>query len=158
MAFNAAVSGHRPADDASPSGSGFDGSLFTALFGYQEVRCRANSRRNRMVAGGTCMIVEMRTYKLKPGTRARFLEVFCTKSIPRHAELGMKIAGPLLSLDDPDTFFFMRGFPDMASRETMKAAFYESDLWKHELEGLVMPMIERYDVVLIDDVEHPIRW
>jgi hypothetical protein len=29
----------------------------------------------------------------------------------------MKILGRFLSVEDPDTFFFMRGFPDLASRE-----------------------------------------
>lgn len=70
------------------------------------------------------MIIEMRTYKTKPGRRADFLEVFRSKSIPAHAEIGMKILGPFLSVDDPDTFFFMRGFPDFASHEPMKARFY----------------------------------
>jgi hypothetical protein len=68
------------------------------------------------------MIVEMRTYKLKPGCRARFLEIFRTKSVPAHTEIGMKISGPFLSVEDPDTFFFMRGFPDIQSREPMKGA------------------------------------
>ena len=57
------------------------------------------------------MIIEMRTYKLKPGMRAQFLEIFRSKSIPAHVLLGMKILGPFLSIEDPDTFFFMRGFP-----------------------------------------------
>lgn len=97
------------------------------------------------------MIVEMRTYKLKPGTRARFLEVFRTKSAPAHDTIGMKILGPFLSIEDPDTFFFMRGFPDLESREPMKAQFYEGELWKSELEAVLMPMIEKYEVVLVDD-------
>ncbi len=63
------------------------------------------------------MIVEMRTYKLKPGKRAEFLRIFLSQSIPAHAEIGMKISGPFLSVEDPDTFFFMRGFPDLASRD-----------------------------------------
>lgn len=104
------------------------------------------------------MIVEMRTYKLKPGLRSQFLEIFRTKSMPAHAEIGMKIAGPFLSVDDPDTFFFMRGFPDLESREPMKAKFYEGELWKRELENLLMPMIEKYDVVLVDDPENRIQW
>ncbi|MGB9195902.1 MAG: NIPSNAP family protein [Terriglobales bacterium] len=103
------------------------------------------------------MIVEMRTYKTKPGTRARFLEIFRTKSMPAHAEIGMKILGPFLSLDDEDTFFFMRGFPDLKSREPMKARFYDGDLWKSELENLLMPMLEEYDVVLVED-EGRIQW
>jgi len=65
------------------------------------------------------MIIEMRTYKTKPGKRSQFLEIFRSKSIPAHTEIGMKILGPFLSIEDPDTFFFMRGFPDVASREPM---------------------------------------
>ena len=35
------------------------------------------------------MIIEMRTYKIKPGRRAEFLEIFRAKSIPAHAAIGM---------------------------------------------------------------------
>jgi len=104
------------------------------------------------------MIVEMRTYKLKPGKRDEFARIFRTRSIPAHAEIGMKIFGPFLSIEDPDTFLFMRGFPDLASREPMKAKFYEGDLWKNELESVLMPMIEKYDVVLVDDPTSSIRF
>src|SRR6266516_3123274 len=83
------------------------------------------------------MIIEMRTYKTKPGKRSEFLEIFRSKSIPAHEEIGMKILGPFLSVEDPDTFFFMRGFPDIASREPMKAKFYEGELWKRELEKIL---------------------
>ena len=104
------------------------------------------------------MLVEMRTYKLKPGKRPEFLEIFRTRSVPAHDEIGMKILGPFLSVEDEDTFFFMRGFPDAASRDPMKAQFYEGDMWKNELEDVLMPMIERYDVVLVDDPDGKIRW
>jgi hypothetical protein len=104
------------------------------------------------------VIVEMRTYKCKAGCRAKFLEIFHTKSMPAHAEIGMRIFGPFLSLEDEDTFFFMRGFPDIQSREPMKAKFYEGALWKKELENVLMPMIEKYDVVLVEDKEDSIRW
>jgi hypothetical protein len=104
------------------------------------------------------MIIEMRTYKLKPGKRPEFLDVFRRQSTPAHAEIGMKILGPFLSIEDPDVFFFMRGFPDLPSREPMKARFYEGELWKRELEQILMPMIERYDVVLVDDPDGLVRW
>ena len=48
--------------------------------------------------------------------------------------------------------------PDATSREPMKAMFYEGDLWKRELEHVVMPMIERYDVVVVDDPDNSIHW
>jgi hypothetical protein len=104
------------------------------------------------------MIIEMRTYKTKAGMRSRFIETFRTKSIPAHAEIGMKILGPLLSVEDPDTFFFMRGFPDLASRGPMKAKFYEGELSERELENLLMPMLDKYDVVLVEDPEGLVRW
>jgi heme-degrading monooxygenase HmoA len=84
------------------------------------------------------MIVEMRTYKTKPGTRSEFLEIFRPKSLPAHAEIGMKVLGPFLSIEDPDTLLFMRGFPDIQSREPMKAKFYE--------------------VVVVEDAENQVRW
>ena len=104
------------------------------------------------------MIIEMRTYKTKPGCRSRFLEIFRSKSVPAHTEIGMKILGPFLSVEDPDTFFFMRGFPDIASREPMKAQFYESELWKGELENVLLPMLERYDAVVVEDADDLIPW
>jgi hypothetical protein len=104
------------------------------------------------------MIIEMRTYKTKRGRRADFLEVFRSQSIPAHAEIGMKISGPFLSVDDPDSFFFMRGFPDFASHEPLKARFYEGELWKCGLENILMPMLEKYEAVVVEDSEGLIRW
>ena len=104
------------------------------------------------------MIIEMRTYKTKPGMRARFLEVFRAKSIPAHAEIGMKILGPFVSVEDADTFFFMRGFPDLDSREPLKAKFYEGEPWKSELEHVLMPMVDRYEVLLVEDSEGLVHW
>jgi NIPSNAP protein len=104
------------------------------------------------------MIIEMRTYKTKPGRRAEFLEIFRSRSVPAHAKIGMKILGPFLSVEDPDTFFFMRGFPDLPSREPMKAKFYESELWKDELESIVMPMLDKYEVCVVEDPEHLVQW
>jgi Bacterial regulatory proteins, tetR family len=69
-----------------------------------------------------------------------------------------EILGPFLAVDDPDTFFFMRGFPNLASRDPMKAKFYEGELWKGELEAVLMPMLDKYDVVLVEDADSLIRW
>jgi hypothetical protein len=56
------------------------------------------------------------------------------------------------------TLFFMRGFPDVASREPMKTKFYEGEFWKRELENILMPMLERYEVLVVEDSEGLIRW
>jgi hypothetical protein len=104
------------------------------------------------------MIIEMRTYKTKPGKRAEFIEIFRTRAVPAHEQIGMKILGPFLSVEDGDTFFFMRGFPDLPSREPLKAQFYDGELWKNELENTVMPMLEKYEVVVVDDPDNLVQW
>src|ERR1700676_4216578 len=103
-------------------------------------------------------IVEMRTYKTKPGRRAEFLQIFRTKSVPAHREIGMKILGPFLSVEDPDTLFFMRGFPDLPSREPMKAKFYEGELWKRELEIFFVANFGKNEVLVVEDSDELIRW
>lgn len=104
------------------------------------------------------MIVEMRTYRTKPGMRGQFLEIFRSRTMPEHARLGMPIVGPFPSIEDPDVFFFMRGFRDAASREATKARFYDGTLWKQELQDILMPMLQSYEVVLVEDAENLLDW
>ncbi len=40
----------------------------------------------------------------------------------------------------------------------MKAKFYEGTLWKSELEHVLMPMLEKYEVVLVEDNDALVRW
>jgi NIPSNAP protein len=96
------------------------------------------------------MIVEVRSYRIKPGRRAEFIELFETRAVPAHRALGMQILGPLLDVENPNKFVFLRAFPSLDERERMKDAFYGSELWKNELEGLCMPMLDSYDVILCE--------
>jgi hypothetical protein len=57
---------------------------------------------------------------------------------------------PLLDLENPNKFVWLRSFPSLEERDEMKNAFYESDLWKNELEAIAMPMLESYDVILCE--------
>ena len=96
------------------------------------------------------MIVEVRSYRIKPGRRDEFIRFFETRSVPALRSHGMKILGPLLDLENPNKFVFLRAFPSMEERERMKNDFYEGDLWKNELEAIAMPMIDSYDVILCE--------
>src|SRR6201988_5449179 len=96
------------------------------------------------------MIIEMRTYKIEPGRRAEFLKTFESKARPEHQKIGMKILGPFLSVENDDTFFWMRAFSDEQSRERMRNEFYEGKLWKEDLEQKLMPILPKYDVVFVE--------
>ena len=96
------------------------------------------------------MIVEVRSYRIKPGRRAEFIEFFERRSIRALRSHGMQIMGPLLDLENPNKFVWLRSFPSLDEREKMKDAFYEGELWKNELEAIAMPMLESYDVILCE--------
>ena len=96
------------------------------------------------------MIIEVRNYKIKPGLRDQFIKLFESRAVPVQQSLGIKIFGPLLDVENPDTFVFLRAFPSMAERDRMKDLFYEGPIWKNELEGQAMPMIESYSSVLTE--------
>ena len=96
------------------------------------------------------MIVEVRSYRIKPGHREEFINFFETRSIPALRAHGMQILGPLLDLENPNKFVWLRSFPSLAERDQMKNAFYEGELWKNELESIAMPMLESYDVILCE--------
>jgi hypothetical protein len=96
------------------------------------------------------MIVEVRAYRIKPGRRDEFIELFETRAVPALRSHGMKIMGPLLDVENPNKFVFLRSFPSLEERERMRDEFYGGDLWKNELEGIAMPMIDSYDVILCE--------
>lgn len=96
------------------------------------------------------MIVEVRAYRIKPGRREEFIKFFETRAVPALRSYGMKILGPLVDLENPNKFVFLRGFPSLEERERMKDEFYEGPLWKNELEAIAMPMIDSYDVILCE--------
>lgn len=96
------------------------------------------------------MIVEVRSYRIKPGRREEFIQLFETRAVPAQRTHGMKILGPLLDLENPNKFVFLRSFPSLEERERMTAAFYGGPLWKNELEAIAMPLLESYDVILCE--------
>jgi hypothetical protein len=96
------------------------------------------------------MIVEIRSYRIKPGRRREFIRLFETRAVPALRSHGMKVMGPFLDVENPNKFSWLRSFPSLEERERMKNAFYGSDLWKNELEGIAMPMIDSYDVILCE--------
>ncbi len=96
-------------------------------------------------------IIEVRTYRARPGQRDTLTELMRTRAFPVHRELGMRVLGPFPSADDPDTFVWLRAFPDAASRDPMKEAFYGGRPWTEELEALMMPLIAEYGAVVVED-------
>jgi hypothetical protein len=96
-------------------------------------------------------VIEVRTYRAKPSMRSPLLELLRLRAFPLQRELGMRLLGPFPSEEDDVTFVWMRGFPDEASRAPLKAAFYEGADWLGGLEAEVVPMLDGYAAVVVQD-------
>lgn len=96
------------------------------------------------------MIVEVRSYRITPGRRDEFIEFFRTKAIPAQRDYGMKVVGPLIDVENPNKVVWLRSFRSIDERTRLKKAFYEGDVWKNEMESIVMPMLDSYDVILCE--------
>ena len=96
------------------------------------------------------MIVEVRSYRIKPGHREEFIKLFETRAVPALRAHGMKVLGPLIDLENPNKFVWMRSFPSLEERDRMSKEFYGGELWKNELEAIAMRLLESYDVTLCE--------
>lgn len=96
-------------------------------------------------------VIEVRTYRAHSGQRERMTGLLAERILPLHRELGMRVAGPFPSTEDDVTAVWLRAFPDRASRESMTEAFTHSPVWTGELKDLMLPLLERLDVVATED-------
>lgn len=75
-------------------------------------------------------LVEIRSYQLKPGTGAEFHRLVSEQSAPLLAEWGMDVVAFGPSLHDPDAYYLIRAYDDLAHLESSQAAFYGSSAWR----------------------------
>jgi NIPSNAP len=98
-------------------------------------------------------IIEIRTYRLVPGTRDDFLRVMREVALPLLGEHGITVVrfGP--SLVDEDGFeeaYLVRRFASVEERAALEDAFYGSDAWHKGPREDVVSRIETYHTIVID--------
>lgn len=96
-------------------------------------------------------VIEVRTYRARAGHREHLMALMRELAFPVQRKLGMRLLGPFPSLDDPVSFVWLRAFPTHASKDALKRAFYEGPDWTGELEGRLMPLLDDYSAVLVED-------
>ncbi len=96
------------------------------------------------------MLVEVRTYKTKPGKRDAWVRLFEDELLPFMNGLGMKVPGSFNSTEDPDTFVWLRSFEDAASREALIKAFRGAPAWTGGLQDKVRELVESMEVQVVE--------
>lgn len=74
-------------------------------------------------------LVEIRTYKLKPGASQRFIAAF-QEALPLVRQSGMDVVAFGRSDHEHETFYLIRAYDDRAHLEAQQAAFYSSSAWR----------------------------
>ncbi|GAA1627148.1 NIPSNAP family protein [Nonomuraea maheshkhaliensis] len=98
------------------------------------------------------MIYELRRYQMRPGRRDVLIELFEREFIETQEATGMRVAGSFREDGEPDTFPWLRAFPDMESRRAALTAFYGGPVWLANRDAANATMIDSDDVLLLRPV------
>jgi len=101
------------------------------------------------------VIVELRRYTLRPGRRDELIEIFDQQFVESQEELGMAVLGQFRDLDRPDSFVWLRGFPDMTARRRALGEFYGGPVWKQHGPAANATMVDSDDVLLLRAIVPP---
>jgi hypothetical protein len=95
------------------------------------------------------VVLEMRSYNLKAGTRETFGQLFTQEALPLlvRAKIDVVAYGP--SLHDRNSYFLMRAFSTLDTRESAESAFYGSAEWRDGPRAAVLAAIESYTTIVI---------
>ena len=106
--------------------------------------------KHRIGDDGAVRVVEIRSYRLLPGTRDEYDRLFREEALPllRLVEIDVIAAGP--SIDDPNGYYLMRAFDNLADRERREDRFYSSPEWRNGPREAVVSKIEVYTDVVVE--------
>ena len=94
-------------------------------------------------------ILELRVYKLRPGTAGAFADRFREQISPMLERHGIEVVHYGPSLADPDSFCLIRAYPSVEERQSALDAFYGSTEWLEQHDEAVMAMIDSYNTCVI---------
>ena len=99
------------------------------------------------------MIIEVRSYKLKPGMRPRLHALFVERALPMLHRWDVDVVAHGPSQHDDSSYYLMRAYRDLAHRQESQDAFYGSDEWRNGPRAQILECIGDYtDVVIsVDD-------
>jgi hypothetical protein len=104
------------------------------------------------------MIVEVRTYRLMPGTRTDFVRIMA-ETLPILAAAGIDVVGhgpSIVDEDDDECAYLIRRFATVEERDRLEEAFYSSPAWTQgPREAILSRIVDYHTVVLAESVLAP---
>jgi hypothetical protein len=106
------------------------------------------------------MILEIRTYRLKPGARDEFVRIVSTEALPLVRKAGMDVVAFGLSEAEEDgrvDGYLMRAFATLEEMDDLEDAFYSGDAWRQGPREGMLATIEGYHAVAIEVPEQAVE-
>lgn len=89
-------------------------------------------------------LVEIRAYRLRPGTRDAFHDVVVREAIPLLRGSGMDVVAHGPSAADEQGYYLIRSFADPEDLRAREDGFYGSAAWREGPREAVVSRIETY--------------
>lgn len=99
------------------------------------------------------MIIDFRTYRLKPGMTDDYVRVVRDEAIPLLRKAGLDVVAFGVSeseIDGHTDVYLVRAFPSLDVMHEQEGAFYSSDAWLQGPSEAVVSRIESYHAVAIE--------
>ena len=88
-------------------------------------------------------VIEIRTYRLTPGSGTEFQRLFVEEAQPMLERWGVEVVAFGASLDDDDLQYLIRAYPSLAELQRSQEAFYGSDEWREGPREAIVSRIEQ---------------
>lgn len=94
-------------------------------------------------------LVEIRSYKLKAGSGAKFHDLVVTRSMPLLRAYGTEVVAFGPSVHDVDAYFLIRAYDNLEHRRSSQESFYSSEAWRSGPRQAIIELIDSdWDIVV----------
>jgi hypothetical protein len=87
-------------------------------------------------------VIEVRIYTIHQGKREEFVKLYDEVLLPAQRQFGLEVLGQFISLDDDQTFIWLRRFDSQQERQRKWKGFGGSDLWRNQLGPRANPLLQ----------------
>ena len=87
-------------------------------------------------------VVEIRSYRLKPGSGGTFHRLVVEESMPMLERWGVEVVAFGPSLDDDDLYVLIRWYASVGELQRSQDAFYGSAEWREGPREAIVSLIE----------------
>jgi hypothetical protein len=96
------------------------------------------------------VVIEIRSYVLKPGVRERLHELLDIEISGLLRDAGIRVVRYGPSLHDDTSYVLIRAFDSLTQLQEQEDRFYGSDTWKNTYRETILDMIESWNDIVID--------